>query len=266
MDAAERILGAAINRSENSVRYNGNTTRLESFPISVDFDSLSQASSSDLVPQEMDTLRHNLKIEDKLVCISIDRIDYTKGIPQRLQAVESFFSEYPSYQGRVVFIQAGMPSRTGISSYRNLGKYINELISRINDRFGTEDWQPLIEINEQIGSNTLNALRRMGNICIVSSLHDGMNLVAKEYIGARFDEDGVLILSEFTGAAEELKDAVLINPYDTTGFAEKIKSALEMPVEERKRRMRNLRNVVKKNNIYSWGAEILIKLTSLSKA
>ncbi len=145
-------------------------------------------------------------------------------------------------------------------AYQRLGERIERLTSEINDTFGDSGWQPVITLARQLAQETLIALRRMADFCTVSSLHDGMNLVAKEYAAARNDEDGVLILSRFAGAAAELEDALLINPYDMREFAEAIRTALEMPEEERQRRMRSLRRAVRGHTIYDWAAELLGRL------
>ena len=194
----------------------------------------------------------------------MNRIDYTKGIPQRLQAFDKLFEGNPEYREKVVYIQAGMPSRTQINSYRNLMQQTDEIAENINDKYGTDSWKPIIMLTRQLTLLTLNALRRLSHFCTVSSLHDGMNLVAKEYVAARNDEDGVLILSKYTGAAVELSDALLINPFAINELASKIKEALEMPEDERRRRMKNMREVVANNNVYRWGADNVSRLISIA--
>jgi len=191
-------------------------------------------------------------------------MDYTKGIPERLMALDRLFEENPQYRGKVVFVQAGMPSRTQIDTYQQIGKRIDDLMNEINDKYGTDKWQPVVPMTRQLSPATLNALRRLARFCIVSSLHDGMNLVAKEYAAARVDGDGVLILSKFTGAAVEMQEALLINPFDISDFTDKIKQALEMPEAERRRRMKNLRQIVEDNNIYRWGGSMVARLISIA--
>ena len=171
-----------------------------------------------------------------------------------------FFRKYPQYWRQLVFIQAGVPSRTQIEAYQNLKDEIDSLITEINWKYAIGSWKPIIALLDNEPQLTLMALRRMANFCIVSSLHDGMNLVAKEFVASRFDEDGVLILSRFTGAARELTDALLVNPYATDHFAEAIKIALEMPEAERQKRMRKMREIVRENNIYKWAADIISEL------
>ena len=264
LDSVEHNLKAKIDRNKYSIAYRGKSTIVQPFPISVDFDTLSRDAGTEAVEREMDSLRHELDLEGKYVGVGMDRMDYTKGIPERLQALDKFFEEFPSYRGKVVFIQAGMPSRTRIERYQEVNQRIEGLANSLNDKYGNDSWKPVIMMTRQLALVTLAALRRLANFCVVSSLHDGMNLVAKEFVSSRVDGDGVLILSQFTGAAIELEEALLINPYDISGFARKIKEALEMPEVERRRRMKAMREVVANNNIYRWGASTVSRLISMA--
>jgi len=264
LETVEHTLEAQIDRNKFAVTHEDKTTLVQPFPISVDFDTLSQSAGTEAVEHEMERLRRELDLEGKYVGLGMDRMDYTKGIPERLQALDKFFEDYADYRGKVVFIQAGMPSRTQIESYQNINRRIDELAERINAKYGNGSWQPLIMMTRQLAPSTLAALRRLANFCVVSSLHDGMNLVAKEFISSRVDGDGVLILSQFTGAATELEDALLINPYDISKFARRMREALEMAEAERRRRMKNMRKVVASNNIYHWGASIVSRLISIA--
>ena len=264
LETVERTLEAKVDRNEFTVTYKGNTTRVEPFPISVDFDGISQAAGAAEVEKEMKNLSRELNLEGKYVGVGMDRMDYTKGIPERLQALDKLLEDNPAYRGKVVFIQAGMPSRTQIDTYKNIGQRIDDLANGINEKYGTKDWQPVVMMTRQLSHAMLSALRRLARFCVVSSLHDGMNLVAKEFAAARVDGDGVLILSQFTGAASEMREALLINPYDIGDFAEKIKEAIEMPEAERRRRMKVLRGVVNNNNIYRWGASHVARLISIA--
>ena len=260
LDSVEHDLKAEIDRTKYVITYRGKTTLVQPFPISVDFDSLSQDAGAEAIEQEIKNLRRELGLEGKYVGVGMDRMDYTKGIPQRLQALDKFFEEFPSYKGKVVFIQAGMPSRTRIERYQEVNQKIDELASSLNSKYGNDSWKPVIMMTRQLTPVTLSALRRLANFCVVSSLHDGMNLVAKEFVSSRIDGDGVLILSKFAGAAAELTDALLINPYDISDFARKIKEALDMTEAERRQRMKAMREVVASNNIYRWGADTVSRL------
>ncbi|MFC1928979.1 trehalose-6-phosphate synthase [Chloroflexota bacterium] len=261
LDSVEHNLKAKIDRNKSTVNYRGKTTLVQPFPISVDFDSLSQDAETEAVQQEMENLRREFNLEGKFIGVGMDRMDYTKGIPERLQALDKFLEESPSYRGKVVFIQAGMPSRTRIERYQEVNQRIENLITTLNDKYS---WKPVIPMTRQLSPLTLTALRRLAHFCVVSSLHDGMNLVAKEFVASRVDGDGVLILSQFTGAAAELKDSLLINPYAIGEFARKIKEAIEMPEAERRRRMKAMREVVASNNIYRWGASTVSRLISMA--
>ena len=264
LETVERTLEAKVDRNEFTVTYRGKTTLVQPFPISVDFDSLSQGAGAEAVVRETESLRRELNLEGKYVGVGMDRMDYTKGIPERLQALGKFFENYPDYRGKLTFIQAGMPSRTQIESYQNTNQRIDDLANSINDKYGNGSWKPVIMMTRQLTPVALAALRRLANFCVVSSLHDGMNLVAKEYVSSRVDGDGVLILSQFTGAATELGDALLINPYAISEFAGKIKEAIEMPEPERRKRMQAMREVVASNNIYRWGAATVLRLISIA--
>jgi trehalose 6-phosphate synthase len=264
IDSVERSLEARIDRERSAVIRQGNTTLVEPFPISVDFDSISAQALTRAVEIEMDGLRRELDLEGKYLGIGMDRMDYTKGIPERLQALDRFFEDNPKYKGKVVFVQAGMPSRTQIDTYQAIGQRIEDLMKAVNEKHGTDSWQPVVAMTRQLSPDTLNALRRLAHFCIVSSLHDGMNLVAKEFVSARADGDGVLVLSRFTGAAAELGDAVLVNPYAIGDFAAGIKEAIEMPEEERTLRMKRMRETVADNNIYRWGASMVSRLISIA--
>ena len=264
LETVGHTLKSKIDRDRVAVTYQGKTTLVQPFPISIDFDSLSQEAGTEVVEREMDSLRHELDLEGKYIGVGMDRMDYTKGIPERLKALDKFLEDSPSYRGKVVFIQAGMPSRTKIKSYQEINQRIDDLIRSINDKYGNDSWKPVIPLIKHLSPPTLAALRRLANFCVVSSLHDGMNLVAKEFVASRVDGDGVLILSQFTGAAIELRDAMLINPYAIDEFARKIKEAIEMPEAERRRRMKIMRETVASHNIYRWGASIVSKLISMA--
>jgi trehalose 6-phosphate synthase len=196
----------------------------------------------------------------EFVGVGIDRLDYTKGIPDRLEALDLFFENNPTYRGRLTFIQVGVPSREEIPSYRRLVEEIEDQIQWLNSKWGTSGWQPVLFVKRHVAQAELMALHRLADFCLVTSLHDGMNLVAKEYVASRFDEDGVLILSNFTGASLELSDALLVNPFSPDEMAQAIFAALTMPREDRRRRMMRLRDAVAENNVYRWAGKIVSTL------
>ncbi|MCK4420029.1 trehalose-6-phosphate synthase [Candidatus Aerophobetes bacterium] len=257
------IAESKVNYEKAEVTIEGKKTEVRPFPISVDFEQLSKEAQSVEVKEEIEGLKKELNLSDKLVGVSIDRLDYIKGIPRRLMAIDHFFEKCPEYKGKATFIQVTVPSRTEISSYRKLREGIDTLVEKINLKHSFGDWEPIITIVGPLPTITLAALRGMANLCIVSSLHDGMNLVAKEFVASRYDNDGVLLLSRFAGAAKELDDAVLVNPYAIDQLAASIEEALEMPRIERYKRMRRKRSIVRENNIYKWAADIILELAKL---
>ncbi len=260
LDTVERVLEARVDRERYEVTHGGKKTAVRPFPISVDFEEISREAQRAAVSAEIARLKNIFGLRDELIGVGMDRLDYTKGIPDRFRAIDRFLEKYPQYQGKVVFIQAGVLSRIQIPAYRRLKEEIDDVAEEINWKYATGRWKPIILILEHESPLTLMALRRMANFCMVSSLHDGMNLVAKEFVASRFDDDGVLILSSFAGASRELTDALLVNPFATDYLAEAIKTSLEMSREEKQRRMRKMREIVRENNIYKWAADIIIEL------
>jgi trehalose 6-phosphate synthase len=195
----------------------------------------------------------------------VDRIDYTKGIAERALAVDRFLEKNPQYIGKFVFVQLGSPSRTDIKRYSDLDKEIEDIIEKKNSKYATDKWKPIIYLKRHFSQDEIKPFYSLADICIVSSLHDGMNLVSKEYVASKIDLSGVLILSKFTGASKEFLDAIQINPYSIEDFADALKTACEMPEDERTRRMENMRNIIEDNNIYKWAAAIVTDLTSIKR-
>jgi trehalose 6-phosphate synthase len=195
--------------------------------------------------------------------VGVDRIDYTKGLLERFRGIECFLDNYPNYREQFTFVQFAAPSRTNIKRYQDFVSEVQAEVNRINGRLQTETWQPIVLLARHHSHREIEPFYKAADFCLVTSLHDGMNLVAKEYVVAREDQDGVLILSQFTGASHELKDALLINPYDTTQTAEMIRRALEMPLDERHARMQRMRKVVRKHNVYRWAAELISELSEI---
>jgi trehalose-6-phosphate synthase len=260
MDTVNRCLEAKVDFEQYERTYNNHKTAIRPFPISVDFNEFSLGAQQDEVKDEIGEIRTKLGLKDEIIGIGIERFDYTKGLPDRLRAIDRFLEDNPQYLRKVVYIQAGVMSRVQIEAYKTLNIEIDRLVEQINWKYGTHGWKPIILLRENLSQLTLLALRLMSDFCVVSSLHDGMNLVAKEYVASRYDENGVLILSQFTGSSRELTDAVLVNPYATDHFAEAIKKAIEMPDVEKRRRMRKMRNIVRENNIYKWAGDIITDL------
>jgi trehalose 6-phosphate synthase len=202
-------------------------------------------------------------IKTELIGVGVDRIDYTKGILERLRGVERFFEKWERYAGRFTFVQIGAPSRTRIKRYHDLQDEVTAEAARINERFGTSAWKPIVLLTRHHSHAEIRPFYRAADVCLVTALHDGMNLVAKEFVAERQDDDGVLILSQFTGASHELHDALIVNPYDTEQLADAIRRALEMDVNERRARMKRMRAIVKDNNVYRWAASLISGLADV---
>ncbi|MFA5065509.1 MAG: trehalose-6-phosphate synthase [Dehalococcoidia bacterium] len=265
LETVDRALECRIDNEKFSVTHSNHTTFVRPFPISVDFDAINERSQATEVDREMAAIKNKYGITDEIIGIGLDRIDYTKGIPERLKAIDALLNKYPKYKykNRIIFFQLGEPSRIKIKQYEELNTEIDRLVADINSRHQTDGWYPIIYIKEHKSPVTLLAFNRLARFCIVSSLHDGMNLVAKEFISSRADRDGVLILSRFTGAARELEEALLVNPYSVQDIAEMIIAAIEMPLEQRHERMTKLRARVREHNVYRWAADIISDMVDI---
>ena len=257
-DTVDKTLEARIDRERYSIVHNGHETLVRAFPISVDFNMISKKSETPDIKKYAKPLIEEYNLGDiEYIMFGLDRIDYTKGIIERIKAVDRFLDKYPSYKGRFAFIQVGDLSRIHLQAYKDLNDQINAVVEHVNWKHATEDWAPVIMVRRHLIFDEIMAFYKLANVCVVSSLHDGMNIVAKEYISSRVDGDGVLLLSQFTGASRELADAISFNPFDIESFVENIKYALEMPGDERKRRMLALREIVAEKNIYKWAGDIV---------
>jgi trehalose-6-phosphate synthase len=233
------------------------------FPISVEFLESVVTPAKGIGAEQRSALIAELGIEASFLGVGVDRVDYTKGILERFQAVEAFLESHPRYQEKFTFIQIGAPSRSHIPRYAEFQREVEMEANRINERFQRGKWRPIVFLNRQHTRQEVLRYYRAAHLCMVTSLHDGMNLVAKEYVAARQDERGVLILSRFTGAARELRDAIIVNPYDVQATGDSIAQALEMDVSEIRDRMRRMRRTVKDHNIYWWAGTLIGELCDL---
>jgi trehalose 6-phosphate synthase len=234
----------------------GRTVRVASFPISIDFRAFHRTAASKEVAERAWLIHENLP-ERKLI-LGVDRLDYTKGIPQRLEAFEVFLEKYPAMQGRVSLVQVLVPSRTQIPEYQEMKHSIDEMIGRINGRFTTSGWIPIIYISRNLNRPELVSYYRTSEIALITPLKDGMNLIAKEYCASCIDGGGVLILSEFAGTASQLgRNALLVNPYHVEAVADRIYEAYHMPEEERVQRMQKMRALIRNKDVFQWVREIL---------
>jgi trehalose 6-phosphate synthase len=262
LETIERSIEARVDTEHGHVIKAGHRTTVRAFPISIDFDErVRMASSMDLASATSFQWREEIGNTPEILGIGIDRIDYTKGIPDRLQAIDRLLEEHPEYVGRLVFLQVGVPGRTAIVAYDELNRALVQQVEQMNRKWGHGSWKPIVFVHRHVSQQALVALHLMADFCLVTSLHDGMNLVAKEFVASRVDGDGVLILSAFTGAARELTDALIVNPFAVDEMAETIHQAIGMPAEERRRRMNRMRSVVAANNVYRWAGKILLTLS-----
>ena len=206
---------------------------------------------------EIKTVRQKLGLKNEKVMFGVDRLDYTKGIPDRLKAFGRMLDRYPEWRERVCMVQVGAPSREHLTRYQALMAEVESCVEAVNSRFKTDDWMPVLYRPEHHQPEEIAHMYRAADVCVVSSLHDGMNLVAKEFIAARGDEQGVLVLSEFTGAARELDTAVHVNPFAVDAFADSLHTALLMPPPDQKRRMRAMRAKVASHTVFDWAGALL---------
>lgn len=264
LETIDRFLESKINWDQFSVERRGELTSVRPFPISVahpfETEIIDQTQSIDITKG---TFLKKSGIVASIIGIGVDRIDYTKGIVERFHAVRRFLEKYPEFIGKFTFVELGAPSRTHIKRYHDLISELDETVDRINWPFQTKNWKPIIFLKAHHSHKTIGDFYRAADVCMVTSLHDGMNLVAKEFIATRTDEDGVLILSQFTGASRELPDALIVNPYDIEEMAEALHTALTMEKSERRERMMEMRAVVKERNVYRWAANVITTLSHL---
>lgn len=264
LDTVDRGVEAMVDRERWQVTRGGHVTTVRPFPISIDFAADEARASSPEVEAAMEKWRRRLRLGDKLMGAGIERLDYTKGIPDRLRALDILLEQHEEWRGRFVFVQVAAPSRTHIPEYQAVEDEIEGLVERINWRWSRNGWQPILFFKQHFGSVDMTALHRLSRFFIVNSLHDGMNLVAKEFVASRVDNDGVLILSRFTGAFRELDTALGVNPFAAHETAGAIHQALTMEPAEREDRMRRMREKVAYNNVYRWAGKILSHLMNLN--
>ena len=259
----DRALEALTEWDRFAVNRQGHVTRVRPYPISVAFTENGHTADVRSAGEERAALLQELGVNGSLLGVGVDRVDYTKGIIERFRGIEHFLELNPGYQHRFTFVQIGAPSRTEIGRYKQFLDEVSAEAERINVRFQAGRWKPIVLLKRHHGHDEIARYYRAASVCLVSSLHDGMNLVAKEFVAAREDERGALILSTFAGAAHELPDALLVNPYDVQQVADSIRRALEMPEEEQSRRMQRMRQNVREHNVYRWAANLLSDLTEI---
>jgi len=263
LETVDHALEAMTEWDRFAVNRQGHVTRVRPYPISVAFPQSLPIYATKNSGEERAAICAELGIEASLLGVGVDRLDYTKGILERFRGVERFLELHPEYRRRFSLVQIGAPSRTDIASYQQFIREVNAEAERINSRFQEGLWRPIVLLSRHHSHEEIDRYYRAASVCLVTSLHDGMNLVAKEFIAAREDERGALILSSFTGASHELTDALLVNPYDAEQIARVIRQALDMTEEQQARQMSRMRKIVNENNIYRWAANLLSDLTEI---
>jgi len=254
---AEQMAGARVDWEARTATLDGHVCHVADFPISIDIDQFRQAAAAPGVEEQMERLRRRYAPGGGMIGVGVDRLDYSKGLPEKLKALELLWERYPEFRERFTFIQVAVPSRSDIEAYDELAQKVDRQAWEINDRFSTAGWRPVHLVKQSLPAERLAVLYRLADVCIVSSLQDGMNLVAKEFVASQVDRKGVLLLSEFAGAAEEMTDATLVNPYDPEGCALQIRDALTLPPDERAATMERLQGSLR--TIFDWMGQVFTR-------
>lgn len=258
IETVDRYLEARIEHEHSTIAFGGKEALVESYPISIAWPTADEQAAWLSVAACRRRVSERLGLPDDLcLAVGVDRFDYTKGILERLNAVERLLEKWPQFIGRFVFVQVAAPTRSALDEYRGFQERIQHVTERINQRFGQAGWQPVHLLAQHHGQAALTELYRAADICLVTSLHDGMNLVCKEFVAARDDEQGVLILSRFAGAARELAEALIVNPYHVEETADALQRAATMSAAEQRERMASLRATVREFNVYRWAGRML---------
>ena len=265
IEATDRFMESRIDREHASVTLGGHETLIRPYPISIEWPPAALADQAP-VRECRDAVKQRFGLApDSRIVVGIERFDYTKGILDRIRAIDDLLTRQPQWRGKLVFIQAAAPTRSKLGAYSDLQMEAIQLADDVNNRQGRDGYKPILLVIRHHEPAEVYEMFRAADICVVSSLHDGMNLVAKEFVAARDDEHGILVLSSFAGASRELSEAVIVNPYDTHGMAEALGSALNMPAAEQRERMRLMRDLVRQRNVYRWAAQMLFDAARLRR-
>ena len=265
LDTVDRFVESRIDREVSSITFRGHEVFIRPYPISIEWPPAALARQQS-VEKCRAAVRNRFGLADHVrLGVGVERFDYTKGILDRLRAIDALIARCPHWKGRFVFAQCVAPTRSRLASYRDLQAEAIALADEINSRYGDETWRPILLKIRHYEVDEIFELFRAADLCIVSSLHDGMNLVAKEFVAARDDQEGVLILSTFAGASRELSEALIVNPYDADGMAGAIEQALRMPKPEQRERMRLMREMVRIHNVYRWVGQMLLDAAQIRK-
>jgi trehalose-6-phosphate synthase len=258
IETVDRFLEARIEHEHSTISFEGDETLVESYPISIEWPSEAQRAAWPPVAECRRRVFERMALPaDTCLALGVDRFDYTKGILERLHAVERLLEKRPEWIGRFVFVQVAAPSRSLLEEYQTFQERIARVTARINERFGHSNYRPVHLLVEHHEHDAVTELFRACDICVVTSLHDGMNLVCKEFVAARDDEQGALILSRFAGAAREMTEALIVNPYHVEETADALHRAATMPAAEQRERMASLRMTVRENNVFRWAGHML---------
>jgi trehalose 6-phosphate synthase len=261
---AGRLVGAEVDLERGTATLDGHTCHVCALPISIDVQAFREAAAAPDMAEQVERLRRRYAPGGGMVGVGVDRLDYSKGLPEKFKALELLWERYPELRERFTYVQVAVPTRGDIEAYDELAAKVDRQVWEINDRFGTAAWRPIHVVKQSLPADRLAVLYRLADACIVGSLQDGMNLVAKEYVASKPDGDGVLVLSEFAGAAEEMREAVLINPYDPEDSARRIRDALAMPPAERRERMEALRGSMR--SIFDWMHDVFTRWGAVATA
>ncbi|MDX8507885.1 alpha,alpha-trehalose-phosphate synthase (UDP-forming) [Mesorhizobium captivum] len=264
-ESVDRFMESRIERADAAVSYGGQTTLVHAYPISIEWPA-EMLKALPSVEQSQQHIRERFGIPaDAKLCVGVERLDYTKGILDRFHALEELFIRHPETIGKVVFLQIAAPSRGTLPAYKQLHEECLRFAEELNERYGNETYRPVVLVAQHHSQKDVYEIYRAADICLVTSLHDGMNLVAKEFVASRDDEQGVLLLSTFAGASRELLEALIVNPYDAAMMSETMLQALTMGPEEQRGRMRRMRDIVRDNNVYRWAGSMLLDAARLRK-
>lgn len=247
-----------VKTTPNGIRFNGRSISIGAFPIGIDVDKFTEGVKKPEVVKRIEQLRQ--RFGDTKVIVGVDRLDYIKGVPHKLHAFEVFLTENPDWIGKVVLVQVAVPSRGDVEEYQSLRASVNELVGRINGKFGTVEFTPIHYLHKSVPFDELVSLYRISDVCLVSSTRDGMNLVCYEYIASQVDNNGVLILSEFAGAAQSLNGALIVNPWNTEELSESIRESLTLPEEKKKINFDKLFNYISEYTSGHWGETFVKEL------
>ena len=261
LESVRRILG--YEHTYGEITLSNRIVKVDTFPMGIDYEKFANAASDSKVQREIDKIRKNLG--DRKIILSIDRLDYTKSIPQRLETFDLFLDKYPEFKEKITFIVVAVPSRTKVEHYRLLKKQVDELIGKINGKYGTLGWTPICYIYRSLPFHTLAALYSIADIALITPYRDGMNLIAKEFIASKADSKGVLILSEMAGAAEELGEALIVNPNNREAIAEALREALLMTDEEQIERNKVIQQRLQRYSVKRWAMDFVDSLMQVKK-